>query len=276
MSVKVSIIIPCYNTAKFLPEALDSVLSQTITNWECIIYNDGSTDNTESIALSYVNKDNRFKYIKGKGNHGQSFSRNRAIEASCGTYILPLDSDDKIAPTFLQKAIPILKKNSYVKIVSCHSRYFGDRNEAIASRPFDLTSFLRRNAFHAASLFRRSDFDLAGGYEEALKFGEDWELWINLLSSGGTGYRLPDELFYYRFRKNSMSNSPESALNYSKTCLKLVQKYPHLYESVLGDIFRAGDYKFIYEKMLKSPRFIIGSIVLAPFNMILNFFHKQK
>ena len=89
---KVSIIVPCFKQAMYLPETLDSVLLQTYSNWECIIVNDGSPDNTDEVVERYVNQDTRFKYVKQQ-NRGLSTARNIGIERSRGEYILPLDAD---------------------------------------------------------------------------------------------------------------------------------------------------------------------------------------
>ena len=96
----ISIIVPCYNQAHFLNEVLQSVLDQSYSNWECIIVNDGSPDNTEEIALVWCTKDKRFRYVK-KENGGLSSARNAGITISQGEYILPLDADDKIYPSYL-------------------------------------------------------------------------------------------------------------------------------------------------------------------------------
>ena len=93
---KVSVIVPCYNQAQFLDEALMSVLNQSYANWECLIINDGSPDNTEDVALRWCNKDERFVYLK-KENGGLCAARNMGIEKATGEFILPLDADDKIA-----------------------------------------------------------------------------------------------------------------------------------------------------------------------------------
>lgn len=104
MQPLVSVIIPCYNKAAFLAEALDSVFMQSYSNWECIIINDGSLDNTQNIAKSYAIKDNRFKYLC-QDNQGVSIARNNGIKASSGIFILPLDADDTIEPTYIEKAV---------------------------------------------------------------------------------------------------------------------------------------------------------------------------
>ena len=106
ISPVISIIVPCYNQAQYLPETLQSVLEQDYRHWECIIINDGSPDNTEEVALEWCSKDERFKYFK-KENGGLSDARNYGIKHSVGKYILPLDSDDKISKDYTLEAINV-------------------------------------------------------------------------------------------------------------------------------------------------------------------------
>ena len=100
----ISIIIPCYNSSLYIKETLESVQKQTFQDWECIIVNDGSTDNSLDIIKEYSYKDKRFYYIDKK-NEGPAIARNIAIHNSTGEFILPLDSDDIIEPTYTEKAI---------------------------------------------------------------------------------------------------------------------------------------------------------------------------
>ena len=123
---KVSIIVPCHNQAEFLSESLESVINQSISDWECIIVNDGSTDNTEEIAKKWCDLDYRFAYIKTIGN-GVAEARNIGIKKSKGTYILPLDADDKISSKYLYEAIKILDYDLNIKIVYGQAEYFGDK-----------------------------------------------------------------------------------------------------------------------------------------------------
>ena len=99
----ISVIVPCYNQAQYLDECLQSVLEQTYQNWECIIVNDGSPDNTEEVVKKWTEKDPRFKYLK-KENGGLSSARNAGIKAAEGEWILPLDADDKIGDRYLELA----------------------------------------------------------------------------------------------------------------------------------------------------------------------------
>lgn len=121
----VSIIVPCYNQAQYLSETLDSVLAQSYTNWECIIVNDGSPDNTAEIAKQYCEKDKRFIY-KYQQNSGVSVARNNGISISKGEYIQFIDSDDFLESDKINQQVRFLIENANVDIVYSPSRYFFD------------------------------------------------------------------------------------------------------------------------------------------------------
>ena len=123
---KISIIVPCYNQAQYLPECIQSVINQTYTDWECIIVNDGSPDNTEEIALEWVSKDLRIKYLK-KENGGLSSARNAGISIAKGKWILPLDADDRIANEYLERAFVIMETKSDVGLIYAKASFFGEK-----------------------------------------------------------------------------------------------------------------------------------------------------
>ena len=110
MDELVSIIMPSYNTAKFISETIESVLVQTYTNWELIIVDDCSTDNTDEVVKSFLS-DNRIKYITNEKNSGAAVSRNRALREAKGKWIAFLDSDDLWLPVKLEKQIAFMKEN---------------------------------------------------------------------------------------------------------------------------------------------------------------------
>jgi glycosyltransferase involved in cell wall biosynthesis len=203
MKPVVSIIVPCYNYAEYLPDALDSILAQTYPDWECIIINDGSLDNTEDVALNYCKGDNRFKYFY-KENGGHSSARNFAIRHSSGKYILPLDADDKISSNFLKDAVETIEKDNEIIIVTTHTQLFGDVQKVIKMGSYDFKSLLIVNFLFASNLFRRTDFDNTKGYDETMLVFEDWNLWINLLKKGGKVVELPFVGYYYRQKSNSI------------------------------------------------------------------------
>ena len=114
----VSIIIPCYNQAQYLAEALESVLNQTHQVWECIIVNDGSPDNTEEVAMEWCKKDTRITYLK-KANAGLSAARNSGIAIAQAEFILPLDADDKLGYNYISLALKEFELDSTIKVVYC-------------------------------------------------------------------------------------------------------------------------------------------------------------
>jgi len=200
----VSIIVPCYNQAQYLSEAIESVLVQTYTNWECIIINDGSTDNTEVEALKWSKLDDRVKYLK-KNNGGLSSARNYGIRNSSGAFILPLDADDKIGREYLELAIEKFQQSPEIKVVYCRAELFGSENGEWKLPPYKFGELLLFNTIFCSALYRRVDYDTIKGYDEKLKYGgEDWEFWITLLKNGGDVFKLETVQFYYRKKEVSM------------------------------------------------------------------------
>lgn len=199
-SVLVSVIIPCYNYAEYLPEAVESLLSQTYSNWECIIVNDGSTDQTSQVAKDIINNHNRSNIkLIDKQNSGVIDSRNRGFSESEGRFILFLDADDKIHPDFLGESVPILKEHPNVGFVYTDVQKFGAINELVIHGDFDLKKFLSENQATVTSLFRREIYEQVGGFKNIMQAGwEDWEFWVSAYEIGWLGHRLPKPYLYYR------------------------------------------------------------------------------
>lgn len=201
---KVSVIVPCYNHAQFVIDALESVFSQNFKDFECIIIDDGSTDNTKEIVTKWIKGKNRFKYHYQE-NSGLSSARNKGISLSSGVYILPLDSDDKISKNYLEKCYYALNINEEVKIAYGEAYFFGNSNKKWNLDPFKFENLLYKNMIYCTGLFRKKDWERVGGYDKNLKEGlEDWEFWIHILKGGGKVVRLNDCYFYYRLKENSM------------------------------------------------------------------------
>lgn len=204
-NTQVSIIVPCYNQAQYLDEALQSVLEQTYTNWECIIINDGSPDDTEEVAKRWIEKDSRFKYVYQE-NGGLSSARNAGIRIAQGQYILPLDADDKIAPNYISLAVQSFQEDVSLKVVYCKAEKFGVEAGLWQLPPFSIYDLCRFNMIFCSAIFKRKDWELVGGYDVTMIYGlEDWEFWIAVLKNGGNVKCLDLIGFYYRIRENSMT-----------------------------------------------------------------------
>ena len=203
---KVSIITPCYNDGRYLMESIDSARSQTYPNKEIIVVDDGSDDAlTLDIIRSFENtRDVRVVH----GNHGgPAAARNLGIRSSSGDFILPLDSDDKIEPEYVEMAADILRSSSDVGMVYCKADYFDAREGLWELEEFSIGKMLFSNVIFNAALFRKSDWARAGGYHEAFWGFEDWDFWLSLLDFGLRPVRIDKILFHYRIRQGGSSFS---------------------------------------------------------------------
>lgn len=237
----VSVIVPCYNLGKFLPEALNSLIEQTFSDWECVIVDDGSTDNTKSIALEYVRKDSRFIYYY-KENEGVCIAKNFAISKSKGKYILPLDSDDLIEPEYIEEAVSILDNNSDIRLVYCDGIFFGEKSGLIDNADYSFELLLYSNLIHNSALFYKKDFDDTGGYSLEMKDGlEDWEFWINLLKGEKKTFKIPKPYLRYRIRSVSRSKGLSKDLK-----MRVYFRHLDLYERYWGTPFELYEYKRRY------------------------------
>jgi glycosyltransferase involved in cell wall biosynthesis len=257
---KVSIIIPCYNQAQFLEEALNSVLDQSYVNWECVIINDGSPDNTEEVALRWCNKDERFIYLK-KDNAGLSAARNTGIESAKGEFILPLDADDKIAKNYIEHAVQSFIEDASLKVVYCKAEKFGDEVGLWDLPEFSLFNLSRKNLIFPSGMYRKVDWQTVGGYDSKMIYGwEDWEFWIALLKNEGNVKQLNVVGFYYRIKSVSMLKQIDQEKgNYLFDYLSI--KHADFFVKQYGS-FKVMERKLIdeknnNEKNLKSEKFVI-------------------
>jgi glycosyltransferase involved in cell wall biosynthesis len=230
-SPKISVIVPCYNQAQYLDECLQSVLDQTYQNWECIIINDDSPDNTEDIAFQWTQKDSRFKYIK-KENGGPSSTRNVGIENATGIYILPLDADDKISLDYVSKAIKIFEENPETTLVYCKAWLFGTEDGLWNLPEYDYYNLLFVNHIFCSAVFKKNDWERVEGYDEMLKTGsEDWDFWLRLLDENSIVIKLPIVGFFYRKKLTSMQvEFVADRENFARTHNYIVKKQINAFE----------------------------------------------
>lgn len=256
----VSIIVPCYNQAQFLDEALQSVLDQTYTNWECIVVNDGSPDNTEEVVQKWTEKDIRYKYFYQE-NKGLSSARNLGITQANGKFILPLDADDKITVNYISLAIASFQEDNSLKVVYCKAEKFGDERGPWKLEPFSLFNLSQKNMIFCTALFRKKDWEMVDGYDVNMIYGwEDWEFWIAILKNGGEVKCLDEVGFYYRVKLNSMLNKIDREKD---KCLfeYLSVKHADFFVKQFGSFTSLNhaiiDIKRDYEMKLKSEKFVI-------------------
>lgn len=233
----ISIIIPCFNSETTLESTLESVLKQKFQNWEAIIINDGSTDNTEEIALNWTKKDVRFKYYS-KPNEGLAKTRNYGIDRSIGVYILPLDSDNQLKKDFAFSAINVFEKDSSVGVVYGDAEYFGEKNGLWKVEEYIFEKMLIHNYIDACAIFKKKLWEVVGGYDENMPYQghEDWELWLAFGIINVRFHHLKEITFRYFVSRNSMIRSfTDEMLNLNKDYI--AKKYSKQYYLQYGRVF---------------------------------------
>lgn len=232
----VSIVVPCYNSASLVSETLDSVLRQTYKDLEVILVNDGSSDNLEEVLKPYLDRYTNFQYISQE-NKGAATARNTGAKQTKGEYLLFLDSDDLIDPTYIQRCVEVLSSSPDVKLVYCKALLFDAEQGEWNFPSYSFKTLLIGNMIHISALMRKSDFDKYGPFDQNLGFYEDWDLWIDMLKDGGDVVLLEDRLFSYRKRHDNSSltdqlNQDVEIEKRNKECI--YNKYKDIYTREFG------------------------------------------
>lgn len=221
--VEISVIIPCYNDGIYIHETLQSLHTQTFKNFEIIIIDDASNDEKTVNILSKLKQDN-LQVIFLEQNSRPAAARNKGIDIAQGKYILPLDADDKIAPTYLEKAKKILDENPDTGIVYCEAELFGEKNEKWDLPPYSFPEILVANMIFATAMYKKDDWKIIGGYnEEMINGNEDYDFWLSFLELDRKVYQIPEILFYYRIKK--VSRSTQLALDNENEINSYVQVF---------------------------------------------------
>lgn len=204
----VSVIIPAYNQGHYLGECVQSVLNQTYPDFEIIIVNDGSTDNTHQVAKSFT--DPRIKYIYQE-NRGLSGARNTGIRNSIGTYITYLDSDDLFLPHKLELLTDKLIQNPELGFVAGQAILINEQGDELGQKfnnppPDNPSDLLLHNPFHVGSvLLDREWQEKVGFFDESLRSYEDWDMWLRLAKAGCKMGWVAEPVSLYRFHSDQMT-----------------------------------------------------------------------
>ncbi|GHV10404.1 hypothetical protein FACS1894162_4290 [Bacteroidia bacterium] len=223
----VSVIIPVYNMRDYLSETLDFILASDYPNIEIIVMDDGSMDQSLEIAQLYAKKTPQIKYFT-QVNSGVSVARNHAIRLAQGEYILPVNADDLISSNYIREAVNVLNQNPQVKVVACEVEMFGEKNGKVHYPAFSYRLLARKNLIANSALFRKSDWEKAGGYCEEEVFQEDWDFWLSMFQTGGAFVRLPFVGLRCRVQKTPRQ------LNVSNRKKKIVDMVNHRHKYFLN------------------------------------------
>jgi glycosyltransferase involved in cell wall biosynthesis len=234
----VSVIVPTYNHASFLPETLRSIAAQTLEAWECIVVDDGSTDNTAGVFDAVTAGDKRFIYYSQE-NRGLAAARNRGLGLSRGTYVQFLDADDLILPDKLRRQTAFLDSRPGVGI--CVSWYHPFESETGRSLPPFWPEMLSENPLHDflfrwerglcipihAALFRATLWPHKVAFDEALRAKEDWAMWIDLALRAARFELLDEDLALYRIHgRNMFQSGVEMSIAFAQAAMTVVGRLP--------------------------------------------------
>lgn len=190
----VSVVIPYYNRANTIDDTLTSLDQQTFRDFETIIVDDNSSD---AKSVEKLNSIKNAHIIRHKTNKGVSEARNTGIREARGKYIICLDSDDMLDPTFVEKATLTLELNPDIALATTYQDAFGVVNEIFEKHPYDPLRLIKDNMVITAAQFRRKAWEVSGGYKPGIGY-EDWDFWLTLSEHGFWGKLIPEPLFKYR------------------------------------------------------------------------------
>lgn len=257
---KVSILIPAYNYAHYLPDALNSVLSQTFSNFEIIVVDNCSTDNTKNIIDEYIQKDNRIKYYKNDENIGINRNYNQCLLYANGEYIKFLNADDKFAPTLLEEFVKILDEHPNVSIVTSHRQYFQNGDNVIKTdfsglqngKEMILLALSKINFIGEPTtvMFRRNNLNL-GMFDTSLIFFADLDMWLRHLSIGDL--YIVDKVLSF-VRKHNDQGTETLRGDSDKSVFIAFQWPEYVRNSILMNRFRYD----LYDESKSTLRIILG------------------
>lgn len=246
---RVAVVIPCYNHAHYLPEAVGSVLAQGERRWELIIVDDGSPDDTAAVAegLIRANPGRAIRLLR-QPNRGLAASRNAGIAAATAPYVVPLDADDMLEPQFIAATAAVLDVRPEAGFVYTQAQRFGAETTMLRPEPYRLKRLRSHCTLLPATLIRRAAWAAVGGFsaDPALRGYEDWAFWVALGAAGWRGELLPRPLLRYRRAAGSMVTGAQRRDLELRAAI--IARHPELYEpgfvawagAVLAEAARGG------------------------------------
>jgi glycosyltransferase involved in cell wall biosynthesis len=231
--VALSIVVPCCDHGEVLIEALASVERGAPRSCELLIVNDGSRQ-PRTLEILAALRQAGYRIIDQE-NQGLAAARNRGIQAAVGRYIFPLDSDNRVRPGFLDKAIAILDDRREIGVVFGDRWQFGLENGRLEVPDLDLEKLLWRNTLDACAVYRKSLWADVGGYDTVLRAWEDWELWIHAAIRRWRFHHLGEIAFDYRVRPRSLASLLDDREIQEDTVGHIVSKYREVYRKRLHE-----------------------------------------
>jgi len=220
MNKVINIILPVFNAEKTVGAALESIQNQSFSRWECIVVDDGSTDETAEIISEFKNRDSRFRIITIP-HSGIVTALNTGLEKVSAPFIARMDADDISFPERLAKQFDFLQKNPEIDVVSCFvehgvidnkkmkgfAHYVDWTNKIIAPKDHFINRFIESPIVHPTVMFRKEIVEKFGGYSHTPEWPEDYELWLRWMQNGVSFAKIQENLFYWTDRNDRLSRT---------------------------------------------------------------------
>lgn len=253
-----------FNDSGYIGESIKSVLNQTFTNWELIIFNDASTDDTGTIIKKFIQKDNRIKYFKNSKNMGLVVNLIKGISKSGGEFIARIDGDDTwLDRDKLKKQIEFLVENQEYGLVGSWARVIDSENNIVSFTKNPVTDhdirryYLMENCFfHSSVMIRKTVYEKAGGYDPNIKTAEDYDLWLRIGKISKI-YNIPEYLISYRINPKGI-NSTKYNFQINET-ISLIKKFKDHYPNYKKALFFWHLRRFVPKKIKSAFSDILKS-----------------
>ena len=259
---KVSVLMGIYNCADTLEEAVDCIINQTFTDWELLMCDDGSTDNTYEVAKKIAAKDSRIVLLKNEKNLTLAPTLNKCAGFAKGKYFARMDGDDICALDRLEKEIKIMDSQPEYALVSCWMNLY-DSSGIYRVVPYPKiptsTDFIKRSPFcHAGCMMRKSAFESVGGYSESADYKrvEDYDLWARMYKEGFIGFNIQEPLYSMRDDRNALSrrtvDNRKNEIRVKKNIIKWFELPVSNYIYVLIPVIKLMMPGFVYKLAHKN------------------------
>lgn len=263
---KISVLMGVYNCADTVTDAIQCITDQTYTDWELIICDDGSTDNTYDIVNSLAKQEHRIVLIRNEKNKGLAPTLNHCLKYARGEYTARMDGDDVCTSDRFEKELAVLESNPEIAVVSCFMNFF-DEDGIYGISQYDTyprkKDLIKHSPFcHAGCMMRKSVLEILGGYSEneSVRRMEDYDLWFRLYRAGYQGYNLPEVLYSMRDDRQAYKRRKfKFRLNSAKLKLRIYKEFkpglkyaPHIIAPVIKGILPEKIYMYLRRKKLQK------------------------
>lgn len=231
MSVpRVSVVIPCFNHARHLPETVESLVAQTFEALEVVIVDDGSTDDSAAVAerLIAAHPERSLRLMRQPNSGHPAVARNNGIASSEAEYLLCLDADDRLPPEWIERCVAALDARPECGVAYTDQQDFGASSQYHAVAEYSFPEQTHKNWFGICSLFRRTAWEAVGGWDESIELSEDWDFWIGCGYRGFEAVKVHGTAWLYRTSDDGRFAQLDLAAD-QRVKAKLVLKRPQLY-----------------------------------------------